>query len=274
MSVGQSGYISLPGNKLHYLKMGTGSRLLIAFHGYANNASLFYPFRRYLEKDFTILSVDLPHHGQSVWPDDQLLHKADLKLMVTRLMQEHNVQTVALLGYSLGGRVCLTITELMPDKIDRVLLIASDGLVFNPLYYFVTKTFFGKRLFRSFLTNTQRYLGFIEWLRKKNFIDQSRYRFAMYYLDSEKDRSFLLKVWPGMSRIIPDMRRLRMAIRRYHIPVYIFMGTYDRVIPVPHAHRFKKDMQSVQLFIVEKGHRVFDTDTLPQMANCLIKGTC
>jgi pimeloyl-ACP methyl ester carboxylesterase len=274
MSAGQSGYVSLQGGKLHYIKMGTGSRLLIAFHGYANNASLFYPFRRYLERDFTIISIDLPHHGNSVWPDEQLLHRRDLKLLVTQLMEEYKVERVALMGYSMGGRVSLKITELMPEKIDRVLLIASDGLVFNPLYYFVTRTFFGKKLFTNFLARTERYLGVISWLRKKEFIDASRHRFAMYYLESEKDRSFLLKVWPGMSELIPNMRRLRVAIRKHHIPIYIFMGTHDRIIPVPHAHRFKKDMESVHLFIVDKGHRVFDTDTLPQMANCLITGKC
>ena len=49
------------------------------------------------------------------------------------------VDKVALAGYSMGGRVCLTITELLPELIDRVLLIASDGLVFNPLYFLLQK---------------------------------------------------------------------------------------------------------------------------------------
>ena len=274
MSTGQSGFITLSGNKLHYLRMGSGSRLLIAFHGYANNATLFYPFQRHLGQDFTIISIDLPHHGQSVWPDTQMLHKQDLIDLVHQLCREYQAEQVSLLGYSLGGRVCLTITQLIPRLVEQVLLIASDGLVFNPLYYFVTRTLFGKRLFRSFLTNTRSYMSFVEWLRRKNFIDASRHRFAMYYLESEKDRAFLLRVWPGMGEIVPNLGSLRSAIRKHNIPVFIFMGSYDRIIPPLHAQKFKKDLSSVHLFILDKGHRVFDSDTLPQMAQCLITGKC
>ncbi len=274
MSTAASGYISLDRGRLHYLKFGRGRRILLAFHGYGNNANLFQVFERHLAEEFTILSFDLPHHGRSDWEEGVLLHKKDLTDLVKQVCATFGVQKVALAGYSMGGRVCLTIAELLPESVDKVLLIASDGLVFNPLYFFVTKTMIGKRIFRSFLTDSRRYMKLVEWLRKKEWIDPSRYRFAMYYLESESDRSFLLRVWPSMSLIIPNMKRLKAAINKYHLPVFIFMGAYDRIIPVPHAKRFSKDLRSVQLFVLDKGHRVFDSDSLPQMARCLITGTC
>ncbi|HRO43718.1 MAG TPA: alpha/beta hydrolase [Flavipsychrobacter sp.] len=269
-----SGYIELQNGKFHYLKMGDGKRLLLCFHGYANSASLFYPFQRYLEKDFTIISIDLPHHGKTEWKKTSLFQITDLEALVEKLLTQFSVQKVSLIGYSMGGRVCLKIIELMPEKIDRVLLIAADGLVFNPLYFIVTKTSFGKRLFRNFTTKPKRYLKYIEWMRSRKWIDESRYKFAMYYLGSESDRSFLLNVWSDMSLIVPNMKPLKAAIKKHQIPVYVFMGNYDRVIPVKNANRFKLGLNSVQLFVLEKGHRVFDSDSLPQMANCLIKGTC
>ncbi|RYZ51465.1 MAG: alpha/beta hydrolase [Sphingobacteriales bacterium] len=187
------------------------------------------------------------------------------------MMAAHQVERVSLAGYSMGGRVCLTVMELMPGKIESCVLIASDGLVFNPLYYFVTRTVLGKRIFRRFLTEPGRYLDLIEWLRRREIIHPSRYRFAMHYLESEADRNFLLNVWPAMCRIVPERRRLRASIRSFEIPVFIFMGMYDRVIPVPHGKRFQKNLPSVELIIVEKGHRVFDSSTLPKMAACLRK---
>ncbi len=274
MTHNSSGYISLAKGKLHYLRFGSGKRLLLAFHGYGNTASIFQPFRQYVETDFTVISIDLPHHGKSKWEEGLQLHKHDLEELINYCINTFGVNKLSLLGYSMGGRVCLTITDLVPEKVEQVLLIASDGLVFNPFYFFVTKTYIGKRIFRKFLTNTSRYAGIVNWMRKKQWIDQSRYKFAMYYLGSEADRQFLLKVWPGMSLITPNRRHLRSVINTYRIPVYIFMGAYDRIIPVPHAQRFKKDLETVQLFILEKGHRVLDADTLPQMASCLINGTC
>lgn len=270
----QEGFISLPGGRLHYLKWGRGGRLLLAFHGYGNNAAIFQAFRRYLERDFTILSFDLPHHGKSSWDEKRLLHKQDLTALLSEVMKLHSCNKVSLMGYSMGGRLCLTMAGLMPDRIDNMLLIASDGLVFNPLYYFVTRTFVGRQIFRRFLTRPERYIKLAQWLRDKKWIDPVRYRFALYYIESEADRALLLKVWPSMSLIVPDMRRLRMAIRKHRMSVFIFMGNNDRIIPVPQARRFKKGLDTVQLVILDKGHRVFDSETLPQMADCLIKGTC
>lgn len=269
-----SGFFTLENGSLHYLKSGNGSRILLAFHGYGNNASLFSSFYPYLESDFTVVSFDLPHHGKSRWKENALFRKEDLKILLEKVLKEFHTEKISLAGYSMGGRVCLKIIEIMPERIDRVLLIAPDGLVFNPLYFFVTRSYFGKKIFRKFLTTPQRYLKLIDWIRSHDWIDASRYKFAMYYLNSSHDREFLLKVWPGMSLIVPDMKKLKTAIENHRIPVFIFMGIFDRVIPVEHAKRFKKGLKSVQLFVLEKGHRVFDSSSLPQMAQCLIKGIC
>lgn len=269
-----SRFVELPNGKLHYLKTGVGRRLLVCFHGYGNNAGLFVTFAPYLERDFTIISVDLPHHGQSAWKENVLLEPKDLTRLIAQLTTDYGVQKVSLLGYSMGGRVCLTIASLMPKCIDKILLIAPDGLVFNPFYYFVTRTFIGKNIFKRFLTGGGKYLKLVDWLHEKKWIDSSRYKFAMYYLTSEKDRSFLLKVWPAMCRIVPDRKRLRAAFKKYQFPVFIFMGAYDRIIPVPHAEKFQRNFHNVHLSVLEKGHRVFDATTLPEMANCLIQETC
>lgn len=254
--------------------MGNGSKLLLAFHGYGNSPSLFQPFQRYLQNDFTILSIELPHHGKSTWEQHKAVSKKDLKELAEELMQQFGADKFSLMGYSMGGRVCLTLMELLPAKIERCLLIAADGLVFNPFYYFVTQTFVGQRMFRKFLTEPGRYMSLADWLRKRQLIDATRYRFFMNYVESEQARAFLLNVWPTMRELIPSGKRLRAAIHTYHIPVFIFMGIHDRIIPAQHAKKFSKDLSSVKLFILDKGHRVFDYETLPQMADCLIKGTC
>lgn len=266
----RAGYISTGGRKLHYLCSGHGPKLLIAFHGYGNEADIFAPFTPFIEKDYTMYSIDLPHHGNSGWDAGDMLEQEELAVLTRGLMKEMEVDQCTLMGYSLGGRVCLSIIEQLPGYIDRVLLIAPDGLVFNPLYYFVTKNFAGKRLFRNFLNSPERYMRYIHWLKEKKYVNASQYNFAMHYLDTPERRDFLLKVWPDMSRIIPNSRKLRNVIVKHHIQINIFMGAYDRVIPVKHAERFKNGLESVKVHITEKGHRVMDTDTMPQMAECLL----
>lgn len=265
-----TGYINLGAENLHYISWGTGKKLLLAFHGYNNNAQIFQPFASYLDKEYTIISIDLPHHGKSEWPEHKQFDVTQLLQLVNILLKEHDVDKLSLAGYSMGGRVCLKIVELMSGKVDKVLLVAPDGLAFNPFYYFLTRTYVGSSIFRRFLTDPQRYMFLIEFARKQKWIDESRYKFAMQYLNTTDARSFLLRVWPGMSRLIPNAGRLRATIQKHAIPIDIFMGSYDRIIPVSLAQRFRKELKTVQLHMLEKGHRVFDADTLPEMTKCLL----
>lgn len=266
----QSGYIAAGTQQLHYLKWGSGRRLLLAFHGYGNDAGLFTPLKPYLEKEYTILSFDLPHHGKSAWAEGSLFTKNDLVNLVERLMAVHGVDKVSLAGYSMGGRMCLSIVEGLPASIDKVILIAADGLTKNFYYYFFTRTLVGKKIFRHLMSQPAPYFTIMGLLAKGGLVHPSRHKFAMHYLQSERSRNFLLNVWGGMSNIIPDTGKVKTLIKKYSIPVSIFMGRYDRIIPVSLAEKFKSGLDTVQLFTLEKGHRVFDQDNADQIAKSLL----
>jgi len=266
----ESVYIPVGTEKLHCLKWGRGKRLLLAFHGYGDDAGIFSPLQGLLDDVYTILSIDLPHHGKSKWPDDVLLETVDLVGFVETLKSTYNVGKVSLIGYSLGGRVCLSIIEKIPESIDKVVLMATDGLTINLYYYFFMQTFIGKKLFRGMLQKPGFYLKAMGWLRKMNFVDPSRYKFAMHFLQTEENRNFLMKVWPGMSDLVPSPSKLKSVIRKHHIPVSIFMGAHDKIISLSQVKKFSRGLGSVQLHILEKGHRVFDHENAQQIAAHLV----
>jgi hypothetical protein len=62
----------------------------------------------------------------------------------------------------------------------------------------------------------------------------------MQYLKTEQERLFLLKVWPCMSMLIPDYSKLKQAILNGGIRTDLFMGRYDKVIPLAYAEAFSK----------------------------------
>jgi pimeloyl-ACP methyl ester carboxylesterase len=257
----QSKYVSIGKEQLHYLQWGSGSRLLLAFHGYGDDATIFSPFREHLRKDYTILSFDLPHHGNSKWTDNTNFSKHDLFGVVESLMTTYN---------SMGSRVCLAILEFMPCNIDKVALIAADGLSINFYYYFLTRTFIGKRLFKKMMEQPGFFFSVVNWLNKKNLVNASRHKFVMNFMHSESGRKLLLQVWPGMSDIIPSPTKLKRLIRQYNIPVSIFMGANDRITPPYLGRNFQSGLDTVQLHILEKGHRVFDHENAEQIAQCLL----
>ena len=258
-------YIEMGAGKLHYTASGQGKKLLLAFHGYGNDAGKFMPLTPYLATNYTLLSFDLPHHGGSEWPEGVKVQKADFVALATGLMADYGVDKISLLGYSMGARVCLSLIEQMPDKIGYIVLIAPDGIVFSTMYYFLTRNFIGKRLFGHFLSHTKFYLPFVDWLKKVKILDPSLHKFASYYLQSEKERDFLLKVWPAMALITVDSASLKKIIDHHHLKVDIFMGAYDRIIPVANAKKFIKNSKNIKLHIMDTGHNVINGNTAKQI---------
>ena len=265
----QSAYIQLGSERLHYLKTGTGKRLLLAFHGYGEDAGIFSPIEPYLTTEFTLLSFDLPHHGNSAWSEAPIT-KQDLVQLVENVKKDYGVDKISLLGYSLGGRVCLTIIEVMPESIERATLLATDGLVKNWYYSFFTRTYIGKKIFRNMLEKPAPYFKVMDWMHQKKMVHPSRYKFAMLSLGSAENRSRVLQVWPAMSRLVPSPEKLKQAINKYRIPVALFMGANDKIMPPGLGRQFKAGLDTVQLHILDRGHRVFDHDNAMEIAKSLL----
>jgi pimeloyl-ACP methyl ester carboxylesterase len=257
-------------NKLHYIKWGEGSKLLLAFHGYGNDAYVFRPFERHLRKEYTVLSFDLPHHGESRWDTGVPLTKNDLTGIVKSIMAEYKTDKISLLGYSMGGRVCLALIEQLPGCIDRAALIATDGLATDHYYHFFTQTFIGKKMFRDLIARPKKYLHIAEWLKKKKLVSDAQYKFASRYINTPESRDFLAKVWPDMNRLVPDLARVKAGIKKYRIPVSLFMGAHDGIIPPSRGERFKKGLDTVQLYVLDKGHRVFDEGNAGDIAKSFL----
>ncbi len=255
--------------KIHYLRTGSGSKLLIAFHGYGNDATMFLPLAKYLQPHYTLVSIDMPHHGNSKWNDDHM-HPHVLQQLIETIIHEHKTNKVTLLGYSMGGRLCLKIAEMIPAIIDKVVLIASDGHVQNRFYYFVTRTKTGRAVFNNFLNKPQRYLSFINWCKNVKLLNPTKHKFAMQYVNEQHERELLGKVWPCMSYLIPNVRKLKKIIASSPVPIGVFMGRYDNIIPLRLAQRFKVEIPQAEIFVLPKGHKVMDDETMPQIADYII----
>ena len=256
--------------KIHYLKAGDGSKLLVAIHGYGNDASMFLPLRAFLNEEYTLVCIDLPHHGESFWDENTLFSMEDMRLLLDELMKENGVKKISLLGYSMGGRVCLSLLENMPEVMEHCVLVASDGLVFNLFYFFATHTSLGKVLLQRFVNHPQNYIRLIKWLRKRKWLDVARFTFMMNYVNSKEERAFLNKVWPSMSLFIPyNKKKIERIVMKHHISITIFSGDYDRIIPPKHALKFKQVVSSCRLVMLEKGHRIFDSVTWKKISDSL-----
>jgi pimeloyl-ACP methyl ester carboxylesterase len=70
---------------------------------------------------------------------------------------------------------------------------------------------------------------------------------------------------------MPVQRVVKDTIKKYKIPVTIFMGAFDKIIPPSLARNFIKGLDTAKLVVLEKGHRVFDQDNAQLISGYLLK---
>ncbi len=262
-------FIQLKEGRIHCLEAGSGPGLVVCFHGYSRDAATFLPMAAHLEGRYTLVSVDLPHHGGTEWPDALPLRRAGLIEIMAALQARYGLARMALAGFSLGGRVALTVLEEIPDKISGMVLAASDALQPNPVYRFAMRTAAGRKLFADLLRRPERYLRLMQRLARQRVLPGLHYEWAANYIQAPWTRTLLGKVWPSLRYLVPSVRRVQSVLRRYKVPLQLFMGRHDTVVPLRYAERFCAGAPGVRLTVLEKGHRLLDNETLRQMAAAL-----
>ena len=161
----QSHYIIYKNSSIHYRHYGNGSKLLFCFHGYGRDSDTFYILERRLGNLFTIIAIDIPFHGRTVWKDELTFKPAylqELLLQIRSDLHEENSK-FSLLGFSMGGRIALYLTQLMPEKIERLILLAPDGLHSNLWRSLASDTWVGNKFVNYTMHNTK----WIGWLLNK-----------------------------------------------------------------------------------------------------------
>lgn len=114
---------------LHVHATGNGPPIVM-LHGFTGSSASWTPVRAALDAAHTTITVDLPGHGRSSAPGNPLRYAlprfAD---DVVRVLDALDLERVALLGYSMGGRAALRVALAHPARVAALVLeSASPGI--------------------------------------------------------------------------------------------------------------------------------------------------
>ena len=261
--------------EMEYFVYGSGKKILFAFHGYNNHANDFKVFENYLGKEYTIVSVNLFFHGDS-HAMDHLVEKGfsidDLRIFFDELALLFPAEKYSLMGYSLGGRFALKLLEVIPEKIERIILLASDGIHINMMYRFLTQTWLGKIVLKKVVDHPGLVftLGKIIW--KTGLVSEKRYQFTLSNYDTKSKREKVYRVWMTMRKIVSKNSHVKFLIRKYYIPMHLFFGKHDQIIPPEIGKKFQKGMEElISLNILDSGHQILKEMNLTEIASKLLE---
>ena len=118
--------VTLHGHELSYLDSGTGPVVLF-IHGILGSRRNWAQLIDRIDDNHRVIVPDLFGHGESAKPvGDYSLgaHAATMRDLLDRL----GIERVTLVGHSLGGGIAMEFYYLFPERVERLVLVASGGL--------------------------------------------------------------------------------------------------------------------------------------------------
>lgn len=240
---------------VHYLKFGNGTRFLFCFHGYGENAHSFLFLEKVLGHDYTLIALDFPFHGNTDWKEGFLFTVKDLESVMTAIVPLE-LQTVSIIGYSMGGRIALALLQEIPSNIEKVVLVAPDGLHKNFWYWFSTQTSIGNKLFGYTMKKPQWFFGGMAFLKNFRLLNKSIFKFAHSYLDDAGERILLYNRWSTMRKFKPDEHQVTAALKQYNIPLRMLFGSYDRIILSKRSAGLDQQNDTITVKTIRAGHQL------------------
>jgi pimeloyl-ACP methyl ester carboxylesterase len=258
--------INLNDAVLGYDVQGNGSRALLVFHGAGQDRSVFHHLPEALKATYRIYAFDLFFHGQSRWESDEPLEKKDWQALMKRFFEVEQVNTLDVLGYSIGARFALATLELFPEKVRACYLVAPDGISISPWYSLATGTAAGRRIFERCLSSPSLVPNGLELAVKLGILDSAAARFIDHQLNTAPKRDRIYHMWVSFRRLKFSRSTLRHLINSHSIVVFGYIGTRDIMVRTEPVRKFLKRLKSAHLEIIDANHRRILTEALERIA--------
>lgn len=262
----QSGYLSFDKGKVHCLRMGRGKILLLAFHGVGNSAMLFKPLAGELADTHTLLAIDLPGHGQTRWSGNTFTDD-DLMAIVYSVKLHYQVERLELLGYSLGGKLALTVAQNKPLWISVLYLVAPDGIRKNFWYHFATRNRLGRHLFNRVPEHPQTFLKIARLFHKLRLLSRNHLKTTAKVLSRPAALEQIRKIWPMYSAIpVPDAFD---TFNKALTPLHLICGKHDRIFPYAAYKTYIKRFKNGHFHLLESGHLLLHPNWASSVAHII-----
>lgn len=258
-------------------------KIVIAFHGFDRSADEMESFMPIYDESTAMLSINLLHHGDSkplpprgldsVLEPQVLLDAIHSRIAASPNLGYSESVQLELLGYSMGGRIALSMLSYFPGAFTRLIALAPDGLKMSPSYKFFVGTSTGKRFWELVDKYPKTNVHLLDALFKVGLISSHKHHFGRYHTDNPEIRARVANGWLAHKLFWPKRQVLPSALRATSTSHLIF-GARDKIIPFKWSDKLREDLkgaQNVHFHTIACGHVMRHPETVALIKNCVIK---
>ena len=220
--------VELASGQLYYSKYGSGRKILLAFHGFGQDNSIFKKWGEILASEYTIYAFDIFYHGESTRYYGGL-SKKEWQEYLNEFLHREGITQFSILGYSLGGRFAIASALSFPQKIDELILIAPDGIYLTIWFKLATHPFI-RWLFKYFMLNPYKLERLISFNDKFRIVSPYLGDFVRKELGDSDNRKRVYISWNHFKALGYGRRRLIKEFQKNTFKRRIILGSKDHII--------------------------------------------
>ena len=133
MAMYEKKYVELKNEKLAYIEAGSGDKTVVLIHGNFTSSFSMYPFYERCKPGMRIIGFDLRGFGDSSY-NNRFDTLDELAEDVIEAIEKLNLGKVHLVGWSLGGAVCMKVAAKAQDLVASMSLIQSGSYRGYPIF--------------------------------------------------------------------------------------------------------------------------------------------
>jgi pimeloyl-ACP methyl ester carboxylesterase len=251
-----STFIDIDGHRVHLRDEGPrdDQTPIVLLHGTSASLHTWDGWTAELSEDRRVIRVDLPGFGLT-GPPPSGDYTLDAYVRFARaLLDRLGVKTCVLAGNSFGGAISVAVTNAMPDRVSRLVLVDAAGYAVDsvsvPIGFRVART---PGLNRIALVTLPR--SVIESSLRNVYGDPSKVTPELI------DRYFELTLREGNRAAVAERFRqvppgaAEPMIAGIAVPTLILWGARDRLIPLEYGERFHREIRGSEMIVFDDlGH--------------------
>jgi pimeloyl-ACP methyl ester carboxylesterase len=238
---------------LHYIKIGTGAKVMVGFHGFGRDASMFQNYENVFP-GYTIYSISLFYHG-SHWQDqDAGLSDEKWKAMFGDFLDKESIQNFSLLGFSLGGKMALYTFQLYGHQVDALYLIAPYGIKANIVEWLTQKFPLVYQKLEKYVYQPAFLLSLLGVLRQYKLVNPTLVNITLKQMKSldSRTRSYHSMRLYGTLRL--NLKEIKAKLEKSGIPVTFYLGRFDSILTSEVLHKYTSSFMNFSLHVLPEGH--------------------
>jgi len=239
-----SQFVEAAGVRLHIRDTGPrNAPAILLLHGFGSSLHTWDDWARELETTHRVIRFDIPGFGLTGPDPTGDYTEARSQAVILALMQRLEVERVAIIGTSMGGRIAWRFAAAHPERVTKLVLMAPDGFASPGLNYNqAPKVPMLMRLLPYTLPESMLRGSLTPAYGDPNVVTQALF---------ERYRDMMLA--PGVRQAIIDRMGQHVLLppepilATIRLPVLLLWGGLDRMVPATNAQDYLRALPDARL---------------------------